>query len=277
MPLQQNLLHPTPPWTLDALHAIHRHQALRPAQVAALVAADPATVAADLDALRSLGLLLAVHVHGRAAAGDDAYLLSGMGLLALQRAGLAPPGRVPAKPHGAYSLAHDLECAQLGVALERLDADGALVLERWTTARTALGFAAHLPGKGTLIRIPLVADAYAVITYRGRTDAVLVEVDMGSVSLSRMKAKYAAYVQWWKSGGPLSRFGQRSMRVITIASTPARMRQLLDCATEATAGQGMGLLWFGTLDLVSVDAPEGLLGPVWVRGDAPGARHALWP
>ena len=274
MSIQQNLLHPTPPWTLDALHAIHRHQALRPGQVAALVAADPATVMADLDALRSQGLLSVVRVPRADGAGDDAYLLTGMGLLALQRAGLAPPGRMPSKPHGPYALAHDLERNQLGVVLERLDADGALVLERWTTARTALGFAAHLPGRGTFVRIPLVADAFAVVRHRGRVDGLLVEIDMGSVSLARMKAKYAGYVRWWQGGGPLRRFGLRSLRVLTLAPTPARLRQLLDCAAEAAGGQGTGLLWFGTLDLLSVDAPDTLLGPVWVRGDEPGARHA---
>lgn len=275
--MQQNLLHPNPPWTLDALHAIHRHQALRPAQVAALVPADPSTVSAELHALRSQGLLSLVRVpRGRDGEPDDAFLLSGMGLLALQHAGLAPPGRVASRPHGPYALAHDLERNQLGVVLERLDADGALVLERWTTARTALGFAAHLPEKGTLVRVPLVADAFAVVRHRGRADGLLVEVDMGSVPLARMRAKYAGYARWWQDGGPMRRFGLRSLRVLTLAPTPARLRQLVDCAAEATGGQGMGLLWFGMLDLLHADAPEALLGPVWVRGDAPGARHALW-
>lgn len=274
--LQESLLDPNPPWALDALHAIHRHQALKPAQVAALVAADPATVPSGLRALRRRGLLSLVRVS-RGDADDDAFLLSGVGLLALQRAGLAPPGRATPRPHGPYALAHDLERNQLGVALERLDAEGAIVLERWTTARTALGFAAHLPVKGSLVRVPLVADAFAVVRHRGRTDGLLVEVDMGSVSLARMRAKYAGYARWWRDGGPMRRFGLRSLRVLTLASTPARLRQLVACAAEATGGQGMGLLWFGTLDLLRADAPEALLGPVWVRGDAPGARHALWP
>lgn len=277
--LQPNLLRPEPPWALDALHAIHRHQALRASQVAALAGADPATVGSDLRGLCDQGLLSAVRVprgHGGAVI-EEAFLLSGAGLLALQRAGLAPPGRASQRPHGPYALAHDLERNQLGVVLERLDADGALVLERWTTARTALGFAAHLPEKGTLVRVPLVADAFAVVRRGGRSDGLLVEVDMGSVSLARMKAKYAGYVRWWQGGGPLRRFGLRSLRVLTLTSTPARLRQLLDSAAEATCGQGMKLLWFGTLDLLSADAPEAFLGPVWVRGDAPGARHALWP
>lgn len=275
---QDNLLAPSPPWILEALHAVHRHQALRADQVASLAGADPSTIDADLQSLRDQGLLSAVRVpRGQGGdALDDAYLLSGMGLLALQRAGLAPPGRLPRRPRGLFTLAHDLERNQLGVVLERLDAEGALTLERWTTARTALGFAAHLPEKGTLVRIPLVADAFAVVRHRGRVDGLLVEVDMGSVSLARMKAKYAGYVRWWQGGGPLQRFGLRSLRVLTLVPTPARLRQLLDCAAEATAGQGAGLLWFGTLDLLSLDAPEAFLGPVWARGDAPGARHALW-
>lgn len=276
---QENLLHPGPAWTLDALHAIHRYQTLRAEQIAVLVGTDPATIGPELLALRDQGLLSTVCVppaEGSATPGD-AFVLSGMGLLALQRAGLAPPGRLPTKPRGFYTLAHDLERNQLGVVLECLDASGALTLERWVTQRTSLGFAVHLPEKGTLVRVPVVADAFAIVRHRGRVDGLLVEIDMGSVSLARMKAKYAAYVRWWQGGGPLERFGLRSLRVLTLTSNVSRLRQLLEAATEATQGQGLGLLWFSTLDMLSTEAPEALLGPVWVRGDAPGARHALWP
>lgn len=274
---QDNLLARRPPWLLDALAAVHRHQALLPHQVAALVRDDPVSVAAQLERLREDGLLGSVRVapfRGRTDAGD-AYLLTAAGLLALQRAGRAPPGRLPRRALAPHALAHDLERNELGVALERLDAQGHLTLQRWVTARAPLGFAAHVPDHGTLKRIPLVADALAVVDRKGRADSLLVEIDMGSVSFVRMRTKYQGYLSWWQGGGPAQRFGLRSLRVLTLAPTAARMKRLLDAAAQAAAG-GLGFLWFGTLDAVSAERPEALLDAVWVRADRPGERSALW-
>jgi hypothetical protein len=252
MPFQDSLLVPRPPWLLDGLAAIHRHQLLLPHQVAALVGDAPDRVAEGLDALRADGLLATVRAASFRALGTcDAFMLTAAGLLALQR-------------------------NELGAALEGLDRDGRLTLERWATARAALGFAAHRADRGVLRRIPLVADAFAVVRRMGRVDALLVEVDMGSVSLERMRAKYAGYVSWWLSGGPAERFGLRSLRVLTLAATPERMTRLLDAAADANSGRGLGFLWFGTLDGVDASRPESLLAPTWVRGDRPGERSALW-
>jgi hypothetical protein len=277
MPFQDSLFVPRPPWLLDGLAAIHRHQLLLPHQVAALVGDAPDRVAEGLDALRADGLLATVRAASfRALGACDAFMLTAAGLLALQRAGLASPGRLPRRAPGLHALGHDLERNEFGAALERLDRDGRLTLERWTAARSALGFAAHRAERGLLRRIPLVADAFAVVRRVGRVDALLVEVDMGSVSLERMRAKYAGYVSWWLSGGPAQRFGLRSLRVLTLAPTPERMARLLDAAADANSGRGLGFLWFGTLEQVDAARPESLLAPAWVRGDRPGERCALW-
>lgn len=274
---QDNLLARRPPWLLAGLDVIRRHQVLLPHQVASLAGDDPEHVAQDLVTLRNDGLLASIRVAPFRGTGEsDAFLLKGAGLLALQRAGLAPPGCLPRRSRGTHTLAHDLERNELGVALECLDARGLLTLERWVTARASLGFAAHLPERGVLHRIPLVADAFAVVRHGGRTDALLVEIDMGSVSLDRMREKYAGYLAWWQSGGPAGRFGLRSLRVLTLAATSERMHRLLDAATEAAGGRGLGFLWFGTLDQINVERPEAILGPMWGRGDRPGERRELW-
>lgn len=278
MPFQDCLLSRRPPWLLAGLAAIHRHQVLLPHQVAALalVDEDVDAVTQALVALREGGLLASLNsTPFRATDERDAFFLTAAGLLVLQRAGLATPGRLPRRTRGLHTLAHDLERNELGVVLEQLDARGLLTLERWVTRRATLGFAAHLPERGTLQRIPLVADAFAVLRQGGRTDALLVEIDMGSVPLDRMREKYAGYVAWWRSGGPAERFGLRALRVLTLASTPERMARLMGAAAEAAAGRGLGFLWFGTLAQVDAMRPEAILGPAWTRGDRPGERREL--
>lgn len=276
-PFQGSLFRPRPPWAPDALAAIRRHGALLPHQVAALVGDGEDRVADGLAALRDDGLLASMRVAPfRRNGGGEAFALAAAGLLALQRAGLAPPGRLPRRARGSHALAHDLERNELGVALELLDARGALALERWTTARSALGFAAHLARRGALLRVPLVADAFAVVRRGGHADALLVETDMGSVQVERMREKYAGYLAWWRAGGPAGRFGLRSLRVLTLAPTPERLRRLAEAARDAAPGGGLGVLWFGLLAQADCRAPGRLLEDAWLRADRPGERAALW-
>jgi hypothetical protein len=272
---QDSLLGRRPPWLLDALAALRRHDALTARQVAVVVGDDPRSVALALDGFVGDGLLRQQPVKMRHS-DTHCFALAPAGLLVLQRAGLAPPGRLRPVPVGLHRLAHDLERNELGVVLERLDADRHLRLERFVTSSSRIGFAAHLPHRGQIHRIPLVADAFAVLRVGTRVDALLVEIDMGSVAMERMRAKYRGYVAWWQGGGPLRQFGLRSLRVLTLTATPARLERLRAAAEDGNQGQGTGLLWFGDLDDVRAEDPGRLLGSHFLRADGPGERHALF-
>ncbi|MEK7384527.1 MAG: hypothetical protein AAB262_14750, partial [Elusimicrobiota bacterium] len=110
-------------------------------------------------------------------------------------------------------------------------------------------------------RIPLVADALAIVDAGGGPTALLVEIDMGTVSLARMRTKYEGYVAWRRLGGPERRFGTKSLRVLTIATHATRMARLRAAAAEVAGSEAPGFLWFATANVLDVDAPEKLLAP----------------
>lgn len=278
--MQESLLTPRPPWLLAALGALGRHQFVTTRQVAAIVEAPVTEVGPVLDGLVDERLL--ARLHPASAVADDtrrpAYTLTrhGARLLAASTAQSLP--RVPNARKSLYMLAHELARNDLGVVLECLDRDGVLKLLRWETARAKIADVAQVIERDRILRVPLVADALAVVEIGGRPSALLVEVDMGTVSVVRMRTKYAGYLAWWKAGGPEQRFGIKSLRVLTIAPNENRLTRLREAAMEATDGRGSGLFWFGDQTNVDVERPGRLLDAAWMpasarRGDRRGLIH----
>lgn len=206
-----------------------------------------------------------------------AYALTrgGARLLAASTGQLVP--RVPNPRKSLYMLAHELVRNELGIVFERLHRDGVLRLLRWETARAKIADVVQIVDHGRIVRVPLVADALAVVEAGGKPSALLVEVDMGTVSIARMRTKYAGYLSWWKSGGPARRFGLKSLRVVTIAPNENRLTRLREAAMEATEGRSGGLLWFGEQANVDVDRQGRLLDPAWTNASAAEPRRALFP
>ncbi|MBI5511437.1 MAG: replication-relaxation family protein [Deltaproteobacteria bacterium] len=188
-----------------------------------------------------------------------AYALTpaGLALVDVDRERLRP--RTTRTLRSAFSLAHELLVNEFGLALEALDARGDLRLLSWQTAREKIGDVVHLAEKGHAVRVPLVADALAIVEHHGRRMGLLLETDMGTVSTKTMRLKYAGYHAWWADGGPVRRFGLAATRVITVAPRPQRLMRLRDLAIGAVDKRGSGLLWFLPHDAVDVAAPERLL------------------
>ncbi len=279
MPQQDSLIETRPPWLPAALAAIGRHQFLTARQVAALVETPAAEVGTALDGLVAERALARLRPASAVAGGepDPAYALTRQGArLVAQATGHASP-RVPNAKKSLYMLAHELARNELGVVVELLHHGGALKLLRWETARARIGDVVQLAEGGRVVRVPLVADALAIVEIGGRTSALLVEIDMGTIGIPRMRTKFAGYLAWWRAGGPERRLGLRSLRVVTIAPNEKRLARLREAAMEATGGRGSGLFWFGEQRAVSVDAPARLLEPRWARAgreDTPAALFA---
>lgn len=273
---QDNLLAPRPVWLLALLRALARHEFLTVRQLAA-------TLGRSLPEIGSVVVSLAREGVVRLLAGSDAGDVVDA-VVSLARAGLElllanlPAAKTrPARTPPRHMLAHELVRNECGLVLELLARRGQLRLEHWETNRTRLAAAAHLLEQGHLTRVPLVADARAVVRVRDQAEVLLIEIDMGTVSLPRMARKYEGYVAWWRDGGPARRFGIPALRVLTIASTPARVERLLDAARASTGGRGLGLLWFAPRSVLSLDEPERFLAPLWRRADEDGAPVRLWP
>ena len=248
------------------------HECLGPRQVAALVGVPESDVSPVLERLvadRQLRRLEqpTTGAHGYALAARGAKLLA-------ELTGNDPP--TVARARGTSMVSHELLKNDLACVLTLLDAEGALKLLRWETARDALADAVHVAHGSKVERIPLVADALAVVDAGAGPTALLVEIDMSTVSTTRMRTKYAGYLAWFRGSGPERRFGTKSLRVLTIANHPSRMTRLREAAAEVAGSEAPGFLWFATSEVLDVDEPSKLLAPRFWTARSDGGPHGLF-
>lgn len=178
-----------------------------------------------------------------------------------------------------FTVAHDVLRNEVGVVLSLLDRQELLSLIRWETARTQLADAVWLVEKNRPVRVPLVADALAVVDAGEGETMLLFEVDRGTVSTKRMALRYRGYYAWWQEGGPVRRFGSKRLRVLTIVPDEARRERLRSAALDVTSGRGSGLFWFAEQTVANADRPDDLLAARWrvARADDALGDEALFP
>lgn len=247
------------------MRVLVRHRFATARQLAAALDADDAEVRDGLAVLVADKLLTTLRPTGRVATPEPelAYLLTrrGAATFAAEMDTVIP--FVPDRRKSSLTLSHELGITELAITLERLHSAGVLELLQWDTARERIAVSAGVVTRDGFERIPLVADAYAVIRRGDETHAFLVEIDRGTVATSRMRTKYLGYLAWRRLEGPEQRFGVRAMRVLTIAPTPGRLERLRESARLASVGSPSGFLWFGLDSDVRADDPARLLGPIW--------------
>lgn len=266
--LQDNLLAPRPPWASRALELLARHRFLTARQVAAVVGLAEPEVASAFDGLVTEGVLqmLTPTTLSLDAPRSPAFALTRAGLACIAAERDTNLQQVVRPLTSMFTLSHELLLNELALVLHTLDARRALRLLSWQTARERIGDVTHLAEKGRVVRVPLVADALAVVEHHGERTGLLVEVDTGTVSSKTMRRKYAGYHAWWADGGPTRRFGLAATRVLTVAPAPRRVARLRELAIDAVDGRGSGLFWFLPHAAVDVAAPERFLAGVAVVG-----------
>lgn len=259
--LQDNLLAPRPPWAMGALELLARHRFLTARQLAAVLGLVESEVAPAMKSLVAEGALqtLTPTTLALATPGSPAFALTRAGLACLSAGSDTQAHHVTRPLRSSMTLAHELFVNELALVLHLLDDRDALHLLSWETRRERIADVTHLAEKGRVLRVPLVADALAVVEHRGERSGLLVEIDMGTVSAKTMRRKYAGYHAWWAEGGPARRFGLTATRVVTIAPAPRRLARLRELAVEAVDGRGSGLHWFLPHGAVDVVDPERFL------------------
>jgi hypothetical protein len=106
--------------------------------------------------------------------------------------------------------------------------------------------------------VPVVPDSYfALDTPRGKAHFFL-ELDRGTMTTKRFRGKVEAYLEYYKSGGYEKRYGTRSLRVLTVTLSEARLSNL-KAVTEEAGGGG----WFWFAELSQLKAKTVLTAPVW--------------
>lgn len=111
---------------------------------------------------------------------------------------------------------------------------------------------------GRLQTVSVIPDSYfALDTPRGKA-ALFLELDRGTMTTKRFKTKILAYQVYYESGAYQRRFQTRSLRVLTVTTSSARLENLKRVTEEAG---GKLRYWFSTLDQMC--GKEMLTAPIW--------------
>ncbi len=255
--MQPALLAPEPSWLPELLAALAERDVLSRPQLSALLRRERSEVDSVVTALVARG-------HVGQLVGDvtreTGLKLSRKGAryLAELTGTEAPAVR---GPRATTMLAHELMVNDLAVVTKLLDDRGLVKLLDFETSRDVLADAVRVIRGNKTERIALVADARVVLDTPTGPTSLLVEIDMGTVSLARMRKRYEGYAAWWRAGGPGRRFGLRSLRLLTIANHKERAARLRETAAEIADSGSRGLFWFASSDVLDLSAPERFLEP----------------
>ena len=152
---------------------------------------------------------------------------------------------------------HDTLCGEVALSVISLAKDRVIELVGVETDDRKLATVIHVaePGREPE-RIVLQPDALIVTRGLRGNEALLVEVDRSTTAPRRMQTRYKGHLAWHAEGGPLRDFGTRSLRVLTLVPTQARLDRLHAAALEASGGRRTGFLLFGLLDDYTVYTRE---------------------
>ena len=117
----------------------------------------------------------------------------------------------------------------------------------------------QISGKnGRRVSVSLIPDSFFILsTPLGRAHFFL-ELDRGQMGLDRFRGKIEAYRAYVQHGAYTRRYGAKTVRVLSVTLSEARLRNLQ--RTTETAG-GRERFWFGILSELT---PENILsGQVW--------------
>lgn len=116
------------------------------------------------------------------------------------------------------------------------------------------------------IRLPLMADGSFCIRQGDRTQRCLVEVDLGTTTLRKIRRKLLGYSFFALKGIDQNRGGKSAFLVLWVASSRGRLRSLLSAAETIPSQRITSEIFrFTTLDNFVTETPEKPLGAIWYR------------
>lgn len=107
----------------------------------------------------------------------------------------------------------------------------------------------HVEGaRGINQRVALIPDGFFVLQVGNKRAHFFLEVDRATISNTRWMQRIRAYNAYYRSGRYKTRYGTRSLRVLTATTSEERLANL----TKATERAGGGMMyWFTTFDRVT--------------------------
>jgi hypothetical protein len=96
---------------------------------------------------------------------------------------------------------------------------------------------------GRTQRVPVLPDAYFVLTMGDRRAHFFLELDRGTLSSRRWRTRVQAYTAFTASGQYEARYRTRSLRILTVTTSARRLANLVLTTEQAGGGR---LFWFAT-------------------------------
>jgi hypothetical protein len=106
--------------------------------------------------------------------------------------------------------------------------------------------------------LPLIPDAYFELATPTDIRPMFLEVDRGTETLKTWKKKIEAYLKLAVSGEFASRFHQAQFRVLVVAPSERRCRNIRSTVATYTDK----VFWFSTIEFINRD---GFWSPIWLR------------
>ena len=168
-------------------------------------------------------------------------------------------------------LQHTLMINDVRIAITLAAREAGYGVEKWMgeSELKAIGEQVYITTAGGRSRqVAVIPDGYLVLNLGYRRAHFFLEIDRGTVSSRRWRERIQAYLRYVGCGKYATRFGTRSLRVLTVATGERRVANLKRVTEDAG---GRALFWFTTLEKVT--SVRVLEQPVWtVAGEEDGSR-----
>jgi hypothetical protein len=187
------------------------------------------------------------------------------------------------KRAGAIFMAHTLGVADFMVSLElacrarsdiELTSEAEIITaapEQTRLAREPLRWIAESIERGKKERWSVVPDGLFGLSYPdGSAAYFLLELDRGTIPISRsgndhrsIRRKLQTYYDGWRANRHEIQFGMKQVRVLTVTSSPERVRNMLKAVHDVTEGRGSNFFLF--IDRQSLSTCD-VLDALWTTG-----------
>lgn len=173
-------------------------------------------------------------------------------------------------------LTHTLAINDVRIAVLLAAKAQGYTVDRWlddTTLKSAemKEYVLVSPNDRHKLRVPVIPDAYFILNLGNRRAHFFLELDRATMTTERWKTRVLAYQEFIRSGRYQERYGTRSLRILTVTTTPQRLESLRNTTQKVNGGD---LFWFTPIDQAT---PATILSaPIWSLADgAPAASERI--
>ena len=201
--------------------------------------------------------------------GDYIYCLDRKGAQLIARTtGVDPNWRPKDKVRTPFFLEHTLKLNDFRIAVTLGAQQHGYALAQWVDEREFRVMKERVVdlSDGSEV-LPFMPDGFFVLNVEEHRACFFVEIDRGTMTVSRFGTKVRAYISFRQSGQAVNVFQTKYFRVLTVTTGEKRLTSLRQATEKA---DGKDHFWFTTLDQITAD--KVLCEPIWQVASEVGRR-----